>query len=123
MRTALAHLGSALARWGFAVAGVLFLVLAGVTWRMWPRAAPNANVSPARPIRLLVSGDTAGWIMPCGCTSNQSGGLLRRGAFLKEQCEGADVGLLDAGGAPGGTAPYQRLKFEAILKGEKEMGS
>ena len=31
---------------------------------------------------VVVSGDSAGWITPCGCTSNQSGGLLRRGSYL-----------------------------------------
>jgi hypothetical protein len=30
--------------------------------------------------------------------------------------------LADAGGAPGGTSPYHRAKFEAILRGERAMG-
>ncbi|MDM8009287.1 MAG: multiheme c-type cytochrome [Phycisphaerae bacterium] len=71
---------------------------------------------------VVVSGDTAGWIIPCGCTTHQSGGLLRRGAYVEKQKQEADVVLLDVGGAPGGTSPYQRLKFEAILKGERLMG-
>ncbi len=77
---------------------------------------------PSRPPALLVSGDTAGWIVPCGCTANQSGGLLRRGSFVRSARLHRDVILADAGGAPGGTSPYDRLKFEAILAGERAMG-
>jgi len=37
---------------------------------------PSARAHKAlAPLAVIVSGDTAGWIMPCGCTANQSGGL------------------------------------------------
>lgn len=75
-----------------------------------------------RPLVVAVSGDTSGWIVPCGCTSSQSGGLLRRGSFLAELRSKNEVVLLDAGGAPAGTSLYDRLKFEAILSGEKLLG-
>jgi hypothetical protein len=78
--------------------------------------------SAASPVTLIVSGDTAGWIVPCGCTSNQSGGLLRRGTYVAERRRAAPVIVADAGGAPGGTSPYQRTRFEAILDGEMAMG-
>src|SRR5688572_18323013 len=71
---------------------------------------------------VVVSGDTGGWITPCGCASNQSGGLLRRGTYLEGLKKGGEVMYLDAGGAAGGTSEYHREKFEAILKGEKLMG-
>ncbi|HEV3022087.1 MAG TPA: hypothetical protein VGX76_06455, partial [Pirellulales bacterium] len=52
------------------------LALAGLAAAAWcyfgaaPRfAATSAN--SARPLAVIVSGDTAGWIVPCGCTSNQ----------------------------------------------------
>ncbi len=77
---------------------------------------------PASRASVVVSGDTAGWIVPCGCTSHQSGGLLRRGTYVNSLHSGADVVVLDAGGAPGGASVYQRVKFEAILRGEKLMG-
>src|SRR3989442_11936309 len=121
MRTTSLQLGSPWARWVIALACVL-LLLASVAWRMWPRAVGKASGTPARPIHLLVAGDTAGWIIPCGCTSNQSGGLLRRGTFVQQVRERAELIVIDAGGAPAGTAPYQRLKFEAILQGERAMG-
>jgi len=70
---------------------------------------------------LLVSGDTAGWIVPCGCTSNQSGGLPRRATYIAKLREQGPVIVADAGGAPAGASTYDRLKFEAILQGERTM--
>ncbi len=107
-------------RWLLAGAGLVIAVVAAGVW--WFTKAPSTPVSQPRPLVLLVTGDTAGWIVPCGCTSNQSGGLLRRGRFVANLAADADVILADAGGAPGGTSPYQRVKFEAILRGEREMG-
>jgi hypothetical protein len=79
---------------------------------------------PAVPLAVVVSGDTAGWIVPCGCASNQSGGLPRRGTYVEGLREelGDRLIVLDAGGAPAGTSPYDRVKFEAILRGELAMG-
>jgi hypothetical protein len=80
--------------------------------------APRA----AKPVMLIVSGDTAGWIVPCGCTSNQSGGLLRRGTYVEQARATHEVLLVDAGGAAGGESDYDRAKLDAILAGEREMG-
>jgi hypothetical protein len=93
-------------------------------WRRGPTASLPASTDAAkgRPLVVAVSGDTAGWIVPCGCTSSQSGGLLRRGSFLAELRGKNEVVLLEAGGAPAGTSLYDRLKFEAILAGEKLLG-
>lgn len=84
----------------------------------------ESGCSPAAvaPLVILISGDTAGWIVPCGCTSNQSGGLLRRGSYVADQAVENDVILADSGGAAGGTSEYQRWKFQAILSGEMAMG-
>jgi len=73
---------------------------------------------------VVISGDTAGWIVPCGCASNQSGGLPRRGTYVERLREesGRRLIALDAGGAPGGSSPYDRVRFEAILRGEAAMG-
>jgi hypothetical protein len=81
---------------------------------------PSAGAG--KKLAVVVSGDTAGWLMPCGCTTNQSGGLLRRGTYLSELRKQQQVIYLDAGGAPGGASPYHREKFESILAGEKLMG-
>jgi hypothetical protein len=89
-----------------------------VTW--YVRQLPTVPVGP-RPVEIIVSGDTAGWIVPCGCTANQSGGLPRRGEFIEAQRGRATVIYADAGGAPAGTSDYHRAKFEAILRGEMLM--
>jgi hypothetical protein len=98
----------------------VFLATAAV-FGCWRARQPTIG-APARPIALLVSGDTGGWIVPCGCTSNQSGGLPRRGTYVRELRRRADVCLVDVGGAPGGSSLYQKAKFEAILRGEHAMG-
>ncbi|HLJ12721.1 MAG TPA: multiheme c-type cytochrome [Planctomycetaceae bacterium] len=108
-----------------ALAGIVWLVLheAPSTGPAAPKSLPHAmDESPAGPVVLVVSGDTAGWIVPCGCTSNQSGGLLRRGTFVSQQRQAGPVIVADAGGAADGASPYQRLKFEAIISGELAMG-
>ncbi|AMV20534.1 multiheme c-type cytochrome [Planctomyces sp. SH-PL14] len=71
---------------------------------------------------ILVSCDTAGWIVPCGCSTKQAGGLLRRASYAEGLRTDREVVLLDAGGAPGGKSPYDRTKFEAVLRGEVLMG-
>jgi hypothetical protein len=71
---------------------------------------------------VVLSGDVAGWIAPCGCASNQSGGLLRRATYLKLLRGRGEVISADVGGAAQGSSPYDRLRFEAILKGDAEMG-
>jgi hypothetical protein len=71
---------------------------------------------------VIISGDTAGWITPCGCTANQSGGLPRRGQLIEATRDRENLLYADVGGAPAGTSAYQRVKFEAILRGELLMG-
>jgi len=75
-----------------------------------------------QPLAIVVSGDTAGWIAPCSCAANQSGGLPRRATYVAGLRRQAAVILADAGGAAGGKAGYDRAKFEAILHGEILMG-
>ena len=104
----------------WAVATANFAVV--VVGTVWVVGCQNAHSTEAPPVVVLVSGDTHGWIVPCGCTSNQSGGLLRRGSYVEKLASESQVVLLDAGGAPAGSAPYQREKFEAIVQGELLMG-
>jgi hypothetical protein len=96
-------------------------------WWLWAPTADKARsagtTGPSAalqtgPVTLVVSGDTAGWIVPCGCTSNQSGGLLRRASFVAGLRRQGSAIAVDAGGAPGGVTAYHRARFEAILDGE-----
>ena len=70
---------------------------------------------------VVASGDTAGWIVPCGCTSNQSGGLPRRATYIEGLRQQSEVVPIDVGGAAHGTSSYDLAKFEAILRGEAMM--
>jgi len=81
-----------------------------------------SNAETGRPFEIIASADTAGWIVPCGCTSNQSGGLPRRGSLVAAARGRGDTLVVDAGGAAAGTSRYDRLKFAAIVRGEMAMG-
>lgn len=72
-------------------------------------------------LEVIVSGDTAGWITPCGCASNQSGGLSRRATLIAGLGTPDEVLYLDAGGSASGASEYQRIKLEAILRGLQSM--
>lgn len=104
--------------WYLALAGLLLI---GIAAASAPLVVTRRAAAVPTGLVLLVSGDTAGWITPCGCSSNQSGGLMRRGTYVADTRREAEVILADAGGAPAGTSPYQRAKFEAILAGEVRM--
>jgi hypothetical protein len=73
-------------------------------------------------ITLLVSGDTQGWITPCGCAANQSGGLARRATVIADAKKQGPVLMVDVGGSAVGSTEYQRLKFESLLRGMQQMG-
>lgn len=97
---------------------IAFAAIVGAAlWQGCQKSQP-----PGRPSLIVVSGDTQGWITPCGCTANQSGGLLRRATYLNQLRLTADVLYFDVGGAPAGTSPFQIEKFKAILAGENAMG-
>ena len=106
----------------FAMLAILIAVsIAGCEQQSPPVAAVVPKVV-SNDLSIVISGDTRGWLMPCGCTSNQSGGLLRRATYVEQIRRESDVLVLDCGGAADGTAPYQQARFKAILTGEKLMG-
>lgn len=76
----------------------------------------------ARDVKILIAGDTHGWITPCGCAANQSGGLARRATVVRGADSYGDVLLLDAGGSALGTSPYQQFKLKSLLHGLNKMG-
>lgn len=107
------HVMTAKQRRGRRFGGLLLLVI-----------TMGCGTKPASPgtVTLVISGDTAGWIVPCGCTSNQSGGLPRRGTFIQSLRTNSAVISADVGGAAAGVSLYDQTKFEAILTGELKMG-
>ena len=78
---------------GWPLVGLLCVAAAG--------GCRPASHDDGRPLTLVLSGDTAGWLVPCGCTSNQSGGLLRRGSYVRQLRGQGHVLVADVGGAHG----------------------
>jgi hypothetical protein len=95
------------------------VMLAALACAMLVGCRPNGG---PRTLVVVASGDTSGWIVPCGCASNQSGGLPRRATYIEGLREQAEIVPIDVGGAAHGTSPYDLAKFEAILRGEVLMG-
>ncbi len=73
-------------------------------------------------LSIFIAGDTNGWITPCGCAANQSGGLARRAQLIEYARLEGDALLFDVGGSAVGTTEYQRIKFESLLDGLNLMG-
>lgn len=72
---------------------------------------------PPQRLTIFIAGDTNGWITPCGCAANQSGGLARRAQLIDYANLDGETLLFDVGGSAIGTTEYQRLKFESLLDG------
>ncbi len=82
----------------------------------------SCRQAPQGEVTIVCSADTQGWITPCGCTANQSGGLARRATLLKRLPSKSKVLLLDAGGSAIGRSEYQTLRLRFLLKGLNAMG-
>ena len=82
----------------------------------------GCSPSTSSHLHIVVSGDTAGWITPCGCTANQSGGLERRASLIKSLGAMDRVVYLDVGGSAAGKSEYQQVKLKSILQGDQLMG-
>ncbi len=73
---------------------------------------------------LLISGEMVGYTEPCGCTSGQSGGLIRRQTFteLVKSERKWPMALIDLGSlindphGPHGGMEQTRIKFDTALK-------
>lgn len=101
-----------------------------------PERAPAAQAEPAlfsgwpkdtKPDAVLViTGQTYGYLQPCGCSRPQLGGLERRAQFIASlKAKGWPVAGVDLGDIPPAAAvvPEQvQLKYAATLPGLREMG-
>ncbi len=80
---------------------------------------------PTPKAALLLTGDLAGYIEPCGCAGleNQKGGMSRRHALLKQLREkGWPVIPLDDGGLVKRTGRQQEIKFQTAVEAYRQMG-
>ena len=62
-----------------------------------PLHAPRAQTSPPATLRILLTGDVAGSIEPCGCVKDQLGGLDRFATAVLDAKRGHQSLLLEAG--------------------------
>ncbi len=63
---------------------------------------------------LLVSGNTEGYLSPCGCSKPMSGGIKRRGQLLKTLTVPGKTVLLETGRFTDGNSIQDRFKAEAM---------
>jgi len=94
---------------------------AAVSWLLPLLFLIGCGRKTCEPLHIIVSGDTAGWITPCGCTANQSGGLERRASLLNTLGAKDRILYLDVGGSAAGKSEYQQVKLKSILLGNKLM--
>ncbi len=75
---------------------------------------------------LVVSGQTYGYLQPCGCSRPQTGGLERRFVFIEHlKAKGWPVAAVDAGDVfPDGAKlrDQARMKYAAAMASMREMG-
>ncbi|AIE84262.1 cytochrome c family protein [Fimbriimonas ginsengisoli] len=100
--------------------------------RLWPAAltalglaaAGLAFQSPAKPKSqaknpgwtLVVSGDTDGYLSPCGCTSPMTGGIRRRGTAVRDIARHSRVVLIDTGELGGEPGRQGEMKAETMAQ-------
>ena len=72
---------------------------------------------------LIVTGHQIGYIEPCGCTEEQSGGLSRRGDLIRQLTErGWTLAGLDVGSLIRRHRLQSRFKFETSISAMKDLG-
>ena len=83
----------------------------------WPADRPD--------LALVLTGQTNGYLSPCGCSSPQKGGLERRANFIKSlRDKGWPVTGLDLGdvAAHDGVPKQNLLKYAAAMTAMRQMG-
>jgi hypothetical protein len=83
----------------------------------WPKQAPEAAI--------VLSGQTFGYLQPCGCSRPQFGGIERRATFIKSlKDKGWPVAAVDLGDAipSTGLSDQAVLKYRTLMHGLREMG-
>ncbi|MCH2201322.1 MAG: hypothetical protein MK102_05105 [Fuerstiella sp.] len=76
-------------------------------WNEWPK--PQAA--------LMISGEQHGFFEPCGCTSNQMGGMARRAdIWRKLRDSGWEIRGVDLGGLSRRTVRQSQIKYETSMQ-------
>ena len=74
-------------------------------------------------IALLLSGEQHGYLEPCGCSENQSGGMARRADLVRKIVEekGWDLVGLDVGGTLKRSRRQDGIKFEKLFEAFQQL--
>jgi nitrate/TMAO reductase-like tetraheme cytochrome c subunit len=73
------------------------------------------------PLVIFVSGDSRGYLEPCGCRRDQAGGLPGRATIIEASKAAARL-VLDVGNLTPGSRPYELLKLRYLLQGMEQIG-
>ncbi len=71
---------------------------------------------------VLLTGDTDGYLAPCGCTKPMSGGIRRRASAVRALTAGSNFALLDNGSLSQGQNRQDHLKSETLAEALATMG-
>src|SRR4051794_21573613 len=95
----------------------IIILLAGCAAAPQQSDGPAKTTAPDATLNFIVSGDTSGFIVPCGCTSKQFGGMPRRATYLQQSGKNASLIYLDAGGNIARATDYDAIKLNFIWQG------
>ncbi|MEZ0326097.1 MAG: multiheme c-type cytochrome [Fimbriimonas sp.] len=73
-----------------------------------------------KPWPVVISGDTLGYLSPCGCTDPMSGGIRRRATVVREL--GKDVLFVDSGSLTKDVGRQSEMKAETMAEALKSAG-
>ncbi|MEM1061013.1 MAG: multiheme c-type cytochrome [Planctomycetota bacterium] len=87
-----------------------------------PERDPLAPLDGAEAV-LLLTGEVYGYLEPCGCSANQSGGVARRSSVFKTlEARGLPVAAVDLGGSVRRSRKQTEFKFTALQDAMRDLG-
>src|SRR5207249_4609360 len=113
-------IGSAAFRWGALLLVGTAALLAAVAWPAGCRRS-GAKATAGGDLVVWVTGDTRGYLEPCGCRRDQAGGLPARMTLISQD-KAPNRLLLDVGNLTSGGRSYELLKLDYLLHGMALIG-
>ena len=96
---------------------IVFVVLAAAV----AAVGADTNGNAVRTVTILYTGDTRGWVEPCGCSQGVLGGLPRRATLLRRlRTQNPKALIVDAGALLGESS--DELKVSLIVEQLRAMG-
>jgi hypothetical protein len=97
--------------------------------KVWPLGLCGLGIVGAlfetpreKPYIFILSGNTQGYLSPCGCTKPMVGGIRRRASAIEALTRGGVPIVLENGGLVSGRARQDELKAETLAEALKLMG-